>query len=529
MDAHIDEAARVVTAYGAHGRRIRAVLLALTERPRTLAALVRHTAVERRTIEELLDALSADIEHTADGIAVRPELRAAYRERFDDPARAAQPELLAQLRTLIDGAPAPSKALDHVAATAETAAWRGRWLDSTYDLAGARLLCVGDHDLTSLAVALVNPDVAVTVVDLDDRILEYIDTQARTLGLDVRCLFGDLRLGLPASAAASADLVFTDPPYTPAGARLFLARGAEGLRDREHGRLVMAYGYSDRTPALGLKVQQGAQELALVFEAILPGVNRYRGAEAIGSASDLYVCRPTARTWKLLGKVAEATIYTHGPESEEAAGARPGPAVLDAVLERLGAPATIHVGVAWTGVARLGLDKLLGGGLPGAATVKGATHAAVDLSGDRGPLLLRVLLAANADRLAILVPNDHPDVTSEAGQRALAELIGPKYRLRTYRSTPGPAWAIVTAERGAQQADGGGALARRVLERAHGKLGNVWRDGLVAALGCTKNEARAAVRAATERVDCLEAALVEQPRHLVRRLVADVRTSAPPG
>ena len=91
-------------------------------------------------------------------------------------------------------APPPLPALDHVPATAATVARRALWLDGTFDLAGASVLCVGDHDLTSLALARLVPGVAVTVVDLDERVLAHIDEQR----LGVRCL-----LRRPAGRAAA--------------------------------------------------------------------------------------------------------------------------------------------------------------------------------------------------------------------------------------------------------------------------------------------------------------------------------------
>ncbi len=551
----------LVAGYGAHARPVREVLAALTDRAWSLAALIQATAVPRRTVEDVLAALGDDVSADLEALAIVPARQEAYREHFGyaqlrrtariDPLASrldAATELRAELSTMVAAAPRSRRALDHVAATPETAAWRGLWLDAQYDLAGAQLLCVGDHDLTSLAAALVNPEVAVTVVDLDERILEFIDAQARRLGLDVRCRYADLRHGLPAGVTASADLVFTDPPYTPEGVRLFLARGAEGLRDRERGRLVMAYGFSDRTPALGLKVQQSAQELALAFEAILPAVQRYEGAQAVGSASDLYICRPTARTWKALDRVVEnaVNIYTHGPQSLEGAAAALDAPVVTAVVEAVGEPVTAMVGSAWPvdrdGPARVGLETVLAGGLPPVATVRGATTAAVDLSADPGPWLLRVLLAANADRLAVLVPNGHPDLASEASQRALTELVAAKYRLRFRRSTPGPEYAIVVAE---SRPLGGLApaerLTRGVLDRAHGRIGNVWREGLIAAsrraaappagtlaaTPLTKNDARRAVRAATRRPEDLDASAIELPRHQLAELLAELRASAP--
>lgn len=36
---------------------------------------------------------------------------------------------------------------------------------------------------------------------------------------------------------------------------------------------------------------------------MLPEFNRYHGAQAVGSSSDLYVLRPTPRTWRMTEKV----------------------------------------------------------------------------------------------------------------------------------------------------------------------------------------------------------------------------------
>ena len=87
--------------------------------------------------------------------------------------------LLARMDELIAKAPRGRHTLDHVAATADTVVRRALLLDARFWLAGARLLCVGDHDLTSLATAMLHPGVEVTVVDVDERILAYIDDAGR--------------------------------------------------------------------------------------------------------------------------------------------------------------------------------------------------------------------------------------------------------------------------------------------------------------------------------------------------------------
>jgi N4-bis(aminopropyl)spermidine synthase len=391
----------------------------------------------------------------------------------------AEGAVLAQLSDLIAAAPAPRRALDHVAATPETALRRAAYLRTRFALDGATLLCVGDHDLTSLAATLLCPGLSTVVVDVDDRLLEHIDAAATRLRLPVTCRWADLRLGLPPEVRG--DVAFTDPPYTPDGVALFAGRAFEALADRRTGRVLLAYGTGETQPALGWKVQAALSDLGAYVEAMLPDFNRYAGAEAIGSASDLYVLRPTPRTYQVLDRRLAAvpdTLYTHGPQSAEAATAPdvPGSTPLAGWLaEPHSAP---EVTVVATG--------------PGS--------------------LLQVLLAGGAERITAVVDNNSDDVRDEAGQRALQDLVGAAYRLRYRRNQPDTRHATVEATR----VPDGGSLARYLLDRAHGKVTNTLREGLVATgRAATRNEARALVPAAYAG-----ARLLDLPRHQLRQLLA---------
>jgi len=520
---------------GIAGRRLRTVVSLLTQGPHTLASLVTESGVDRRTVQAVLAAIGADLVTAGDQVRITGAKIDAYREVIDYPRLVAtEPAdplahrlaehsgLVERMHQWIAEAPLPRETLDHVSATAVTAVRRALWLDSTFELDGARLLCVGDHDLTSLAVAAVNPRVAITVVDVDDDILEYIDSYTQP---SIRCLWTDLRFGLPLGARDWGDLVFTDPPYTPDGVRLFLARGLAGVRDREHARLVMAYGFAENHPALGLKVQQAVAGLHLTYEAVLPGFNWYHGAQAVGGRSDLYVLRPTARSWRAREALAgQVNIYTHGAQSLEGESAHL-PADVAAVLRDAAAgPSALPVrpvGPGWPPADAVPLAAILAGTAP-------PTHAdglAVDLTDDPGAWLARLLLALDARRLAILVPNNHPDLATEAAQRSLTELIAPKYRLRLRRSTPGPRHAIVEADRVDVRADQ--AVVRDVLDRAHGKVGNTWREALIRAAGgaLTKNEARERIRAVVASPGPLAEPLISLPRHRIAELLRAVASS----
>jgi N4-bis(aminopropyl)spermidine synthase len=231
---------------------------------------------------------------------------------------------------------------------------------------------------------------------------------------------------------------------------------------------------------------------------VLPGFNRYVGAQAIGSASNLYLLRPTAGTRRVLGRLPatrRVNVYTHGAQALEGG---PGP---------LPPP------------SRAALVAAAGEG------------SALDLRHDTGPLLLRALLAGDGDRLAVLVPNRHPDIAGAAGQVALRALVGARWDLRYRRSDPGPHLAIVEATTARVPADDVGAHARRhVLDRPGGRLANVGREALIAATAgrrapLTKNAARAVLADVLAGAD-LDASLLDLPRGAMAAVLDGLATAA---
>lgn len=548
------EAVRAVRdEFGIDARRIDQIgrLLAAGEF-RTVEDVVSLTGTSRRTVEAVFRALEPHLESSGDGRRIGKRHVGEYRGVFGagepfgvrdpwaEPARR-DPAVLAAMDGLIGAAPPPVQALDHVPATAETVVKRARFMLDGFDLTGAQVLFAGDHDLTSLGLFLAGgaPGLRASVVDVDERLLEFIDAEAARRGWEVRCLFADLRLGLPAALGESADLVFTDPPYTPEGVRLFVARGLQGLRDHRNGRVLLAYGFGERQPALGLAVQKALNPLHLAYEAVLPNFNRYAGAQAVGSAAALYVLRPTRRTAAAARAAADdprAALYTHGAQSVEAVAGLDGEAAARVV--ELGAgpgEQPLLVGDDWPADApgrRIGLPAFLGAPLPRPLRDHGTVL--VNLYPGFGASAVRALLAANARRAALVCRNDLPFLKDAEGQREFARLIGPKYRIaRFLRGTPGPGQAVVLAERTApdDEPPGAGRVLGHIYARAHGKLGNGWREGLIAlqkAAGraLTKSEARAAVASAASRPDMLELSPMDLPRHLFAVLEEDVARSA---
>ncbi|MFB4264188.1 bis-aminopropyl spermidine synthase family protein [Nonomuraea sp. GTA35] len=544
-----DGVERLLTEAGADSRRLRhALALVCDGRWWTLADLVRDTATSRRTVEALLRELV--LERDGDRFRVPLADTPAYQDLVavapppEDPVAHLLPHYapaLDRLTTLIAKAPRARHVLDHVSATPETVLRRALLLGARFWLPGARLLCVGDHDLTSLAVKLVHPQTDVTVVDVDERILAYIDEQR----LGVRTRWADLRLGLPPSAR-DHDLALTDPPYTPEGTGLFVARAVEGLKDG--GRVLLAYGASERTPLLAFKVQQELSELNLTYEAIYPDFNRYFGAEAIGSAADLYILRPTTKTrpavQSRLSRQATA-IYTQGPQAVESA-AKPQPG--DSRGEAATAPPE-------TAKAQVKGAEAVSASSAAQARVTDADAALSALAGFEAELLVgdwpkslnqpRVKLltwlakpyAAAPARVAVAVPAGLESALPRlllACRAAQVRVVGPGLAPRLPAALS-PVYALDAAGEGVldvvrlpQPEGDADTVLRRIMDNAHAKLANTWREALIAlarAQGTTltKNEARALIREAADWSDDLTP--LEAPLHRLSALRDAVATT----
>ena len=481
-----DALTRLREEWGLDFVRVRRVVAGLANGA-TLSELVAASGLPRRDVEALLGALppgsDADL---------------AIPERHTLPSDA---ELAQRMAELAAGLPPSRWRLDHVPATAETMARRALYLAGEYELDGASVLCLGDHDLTSLAVGSAEPGADLTVVDVDERVLDHVAGSAARLGLPLTAAWSDLRLALPPSLAGTADLVFTDPPYTTAGIRLFLVRALEALRPTGHERVAFCFGTGERHLVKALEVQSLLAELRLVLEALLPGFNRYEGAEAIGAQSDLYVCRPTkgahvgepgaARSGRS-NRRPPARIYTRGPAAEEAPVRLLPEPVAKAAVSAAGDGPLLLVGDGWAEPS-VGLADFFGRAATWATAARRGPFPfrgtpVINTHPDYGAAALRTLLIAAPDRAVLVAPRR--DLEPVPG------LLTAAYDIAAVPVGPGgdPAVVVVTRHDRAP-ADEAEAVLHHIALHPGAKVANAWRDALLAlardaGTTMTKNDAR---------------------------------------
>ncbi len=543
--------------WGIDFHRMRALLCRMMDGNwHSIGDLVQIHAISHRTVTHLVRRLEPWLESQEDRVRGREEYNNAFISVFDcagtdagigagaDPYETAARSSagLASMIRILQGLPRSVRDLDHVSATPLTCIKRALFLGENYDLKGAQILCLGDHDLTSAALCLLYPDLHITVVDVDEPVLEYIHILSAQHGWNIRSVFADLRIELPRSLTEHFDLVFTDPPYAPGGVKLFLKRGLESLKRVHSERIFFCYGFGEHHPGLGFKVQSAVHELRLVLEAILPGFNRYDGAEAIGGSSALYICRPTRRSWSA-AKAARvgAKIYTQGKSAAET-----GPEALpretsDKIQEyvaQYGGDDPTFVGAGWPAPIRTASISLSGylrtmyraQGKPPFTRNPHAGLVAVNLYPEYAGYLARLPLVAAAEFLIMCVADKAFHAVFMAdGDSALKALVESKYQILAASRGTHLRPAIVVL----QQAPPAATTAlqyvlRYIVDHRHARLGNAWREALVSwfvehqEATLTKNQARRIIDESPLAPSFIQGYLAELPLQVLATLAPRV-------
>jgi N4-bis(aminopropyl)spermidine synthase len=227
-------------------------------------------------------------------------------------------ELAALAETLqqaADGAPAAKADLDQTHCTVPTKLSRVLRMHQAHALAGQRILLLGDDDLIAVAIAHFaawsgSPASIrrLAVIDTDVEVLDWIGRQVAGTRVDVELIRHDVRQPLPPSLAGAFDVVLTDPPYTVAGAELFLSRAVSGLA-AQPGRHVF-FSFGARRPDETLAVQRAIAAMGLAVRSLSAGFNSYLGAGVLAGTSNLYHLRSTAGAAPLIEGEYEGPLYT---------------------------------------------------------------------------------------------------------------------------------------------------------------------------------------------------------------------------
>lgn len=284
--------------------------------------LLQRVGVSRNVLGQIKGALSSFLQPVSKNTVLKPEavkdVQGLYEQSYrveeslwlpiEDDRFQETVELIVNCQKF---RPVPKREFDQFLATPETTARRASLLNFFGDIRGKRLLFLGDDDLTSLAIASFRTAGEIVVLDIDERILETIKTVSNEQDFKVKTLIYDARNKFPTSLQGKSDVVFTDPPYTPAGMELFISRSIEALDLKNQAvRLYACYGSSDRAKERFLPIYEMFIDSGLIIRWIFDKFNRYEGAGSIGSASSLFVTEITPKTKPFIQGDYDKSIYT---------------------------------------------------------------------------------------------------------------------------------------------------------------------------------------------------------------------------
>ncbi|MHA2232028.1 MAG: bis-aminopropyl spermidine synthase family protein, partial [Candidatus Hodarchaeales archaeon] len=190
-------------------------------------------------------------------------------------------------KDICEGRPPPRPELDQARTTPFTAFSRAMQMHEDGNLDGKQILFLGDGDLVSIAARLLGNPNGVLVIDIDEKLVEYIRRTAMNNDIEIEIQKLDLRDPLPSTIQSKFDVFSTDPPYTLQGSLLFLLRGLQLLRRRAGvaGYLSVRLSEFENLHAL----QSFLLSSACVFREIKRGFNEYAGAEILGNRSELFL------------------------------------------------------------------------------------------------------------------------------------------------------------------------------------------------------------------------------------------------
>ncbi len=139
-------------------------------------------------------------------------------------------EILAKYKEIAKNRPETCEMYDQGFLGAEDVLRRVEFMYERGDLLNSKIFVVGDDDLFSIASTLTGFPKKVSVIDIDDRLIEFINSVADEFSLPVEAEVCDAQEELPEKFRGKYDVFVTDPVETIPGLKLFLSRGVSALK-----------------------------------------------------------------------------------------------------------------------------------------------------------------------------------------------------------------------------------------------------------------------------------------------------------
>ncbi|MGC9373079.1 MAG: bis-aminopropyl spermidine synthase family protein [Thermovirgaceae bacterium] len=209
-------------------------------------------------------------------------------------------EALRRFESIHGKRPPALRVFDQAYVTPETTFARIALADSHGDIRGKDILVLGDDDLMGLGLAFTQLPKSVTVIEIDERLIEFEREEASRAGIKtLKAAKHDLRKPLPESLIDSFDVFFCDPPETVAAFDAFIGRGALSLKG-PGGAGYFGLTSAESSFAKWKILQEGLLARGFVLTDLIRGFNEYVNwdyAEDMRAWEMAPVKNPPGRNW----------------------------------------------------------------------------------------------------------------------------------------------------------------------------------------------------------------------------------------
>ena len=141
-------------------------------------------------------------------------------------------EILSEFRKIFKNRPRETTEFDQGVVPEENSIRRLEFVYERGDLEGKEIFFLGDDDLTSVVFALSKMPKRVVVVDIDTRIIDYINKVSKDLNLNLEAYPYNATEKLDKQFVGAFDTFLTDPVETVKGTVLFLSRCLTALKGK---------------------------------------------------------------------------------------------------------------------------------------------------------------------------------------------------------------------------------------------------------------------------------------------------------
>ena len=138
-------------------------------------------------------------------------------------------KIAAKFREIAANRPEAIQDFDQGYVTEETTLHRVAFMWSRGDLYGKELIVLGDDDLVSIAAGLTGAPKRIVVLEIDQRLVDFIRDIAAKENLPIEVKQHDLREPLPPDLKGHFDTFFCDPTESLRGFKVFAERGIAAL------------------------------------------------------------------------------------------------------------------------------------------------------------------------------------------------------------------------------------------------------------------------------------------------------------